>query len=99
MTKNKFIKTLRSWCTPETIIKNYTNIVAHYGGAASYEDIYKILIRNISTEMLRNYTPNRFDIKPYDFNLDETTKDNYLSMYAYGAKVVEPMYVRRVVTL
>lgn len=96
MTKNKFIKTLRSWKIPESIIKNYTNAVAYYGGAASYKDIYKIIVRNISTEMLRNYTPNRFDTKPYDFNLNEVTKDNYLSMYTYGAKVVEPMYVRRV---
>lgn len=93
MTKNKFIKTLRSWGISEATIKNYTNAVAYYGGAASYEDMYKILIRKISTEMLKNYTSNRFDIKPYDFNLNEVTKDNYLSMYTYGAKVVEPSYV------
>lgn len=100
MTKNKFIKTLRSWRTPEPIIKNYTNAVAYYGGAASYEDIYKILLRGISTEMLRNYTPSiKYDMKLQDFDLNEASKDNYLSMYTYGAKVAEPMYVRRIATL
>ena len=97
MTKNKFIKTLRSWGASESTIKNYTNAIASYGGAVSYEDIYKIIVRNITTEMLKNYTPNRFDIKPYD--LGEASKDNYLPMYTYGAKVIEPMYVRGVVTL
>lgn len=94
MTKNKFIKTLRSWRTPEPIIKNYINAVAHYGGAASYEDIYKIIVRKILTEMLKNYTPNRFDIKPYDYNLSDTLKDNYLLMNTFGVKVIEPMYVK-----
>lgn len=93
MTKNKFIKTLRSWRISESTIKNYTNAVACYGGAASYDDIYKIIVRNITTEMLKNYTPNRLDIKPLDFNLGETSKDNYLLMNTFDAKVVEPSYV------
>lgn len=98
MTKNKFIKTLRSWRIPESIIKNYTNAVADYGGAASYDDMYKIILRKISTEMIsetfRVQPLIKYDIKPFD--LDETSKDNYLSMYAYGAKVIEPIKVNKI---
>lgn len=99
MTKNKFIKTLRSWGASESTIKNYTNAISSYGGAVSYDNMYKILREIILTKMLENYTPNRLDIKPHDFNLNEVTKDNYLPMYTYGSKVVEPMYVRRAETL
>lgn len=95
MTKNKFIKTLRSWRTPEPIIKNYTNAVAYYGGAASYDDIYKILVRKISTEILsetfRVQPLAEYDIKSFD--LDETSKNNYLLMNTCGAKVIEPSCV------
>ena len=65
MTKNKFIKTLRSWRTPEPIIKNYTNAVAYYGGAASYDDIYNAIYipsRNVfmyrSENIMGCYTVN-----------------------------------------
>lgn len=93
MTKNKFIKTLRSWGASESTIKNYTNAIASYGGAVSYDDMHKILREIILKKILENYTPNRLDIKLYDFNLSETSKDNYLLMNTFDAKVVEPSYV------
>ena len=95
MTKNKFIKTLRSWGASESTIKNYTNAIATYGGAVSYDDMHKILREIILKKILENYTPSiKYDIKPFDLN--ETAKDNYLLRNTFGAKVVEPMYVRRV---
>lgn len=97
MTKNKFIKTLRSWRIPESAIKNYTNMVAHYGGTASYEDIYKIIVKNITTEIFKNYTPIKYNIEPYDLN--RISKDNYLLMNTYGTKKIEPMCVRRITTI
>ena len=92
MTKNKFIKTLRSWGASESTIKNYTNAIASYGGAVSYDDMHEILREIILTKILENYAPTiGYEINPCASA--KAPKDNYLLMNTYGAKVIEPAHV------
>lgn len=91
MTKKKFIKTLRSWKAPEPVIKHCTNMVSHYLGEVSYDDVYKMLIKKISTEIIKNQTFFEYDVKTV--NLGEASNDKYFLTSAYGVKVIEPSYM------
>lgn len=90
MTKKRFIKHLRSIGASEKVIRNYTELVAKFGGAQSYQSIYDMLKKYIIERMLMESPPtqiNYIEMPKMEFDIS-----NYqLRMYdLYGAKPIEP---------
>lgn len=94
MTKRKFVKQLRSLGVSETTIRNYTNMVAKFGGKMSYNDISDkltgYLIQRCLYEDGFNNVYQKMDfIKPYvapEFNFD----DNYFMNRYCDSVVLNP---------
>lgn len=90
MTKKRFIKHLRSIGASEKVIRNYTELVAKFGGSQSYQSIYDMLKKHIIERMLMESPPtqiNYIEMPWMEFN----TIDHQLRMYDfYDMKLIEP---------
>lgn len=99
MTKKRFIKHLRSLGTSKRVIRNYTELVARFGGAQSYQSIYDMLKEHIIKRMLMECPPTQINyIKMPWMNFD--TNYYQQKIYdCYGVKPIEQngfMYIKEI---
>lgn len=95
MTKKRFIKHLRSIGISEKVIRDFTKLVAKFGGAQSYQSIYDMLTEQIVKRILMELPPTQINyIKMPWMEFDIS---NYQQkMYDFcGVKLVEPNGILR----
>lgn len=95
MTKKRFIKHLRSIGASEKVIRDYTKLVAEFGGTQSYQSIYDMLKKHIIERMLMESPPtqiNYIEMPRMEFDISNYQQKVYDFC---GVKLVEPSGILR----